>query len=110
MLSAQRMRTWPWKSPMRRTYYLALVALLVGLGMGAAWYLNAPRHRINANSLDSIREGMSEVEVIEVLGVEAGDYTTGHVAANAEDLVAMSIPPGSPKNWICNDYFMIVWF
>jgi hypothetical protein len=40
----------------------------------------APTHRINRESYDFLRGGMTEEEVEEILGVPAGNYNTVHVS------------------------------
>jgi hypothetical protein len=39
--------------------------------------LTAPRHAITSTNVQAIQEGMTEAEVVEILAVPAGNYSTG---------------------------------
>jgi hypothetical protein len=63
---------------MNRKYYVALGLLACPclLIVGVLLVL-PPRHRINRDSFERIRDGMTEKEVESILGRPAGDYSSG---------------------------------
>ena len=59
--------------------WLLRLGLLAGLALFGFWFAlwwTAPEHRINKESCDQIRNGMTETEVVAIIGASAGDYTT----------------------------------
>jgi hypothetical protein len=89
----------------RKTLLLLSGCLL--LVAAAFWYAwgRPPGHCITEANAEKIREGMSEGEVVQILGVPAGDYTTGpwdrwslvldHVGGGP-----ISQKPPDWKNWV----------
>ena len=62
----------------RRKILAGLAALftIAAVVVGIQWLL-APKHRINKESLELIKEGMTQKEVEDILGVPPGDYSYG---------------------------------
>ena len=59
----------------RRQILRALTVLLAvaAVGIGIQWLLS-PKHRINKESIAQIKEGMTQKEVEDILGVPPGNY------------------------------------
>lgn len=54
---------------------LGLLGLLAFVCLWLFLWWTAPNHRINQSYADQIRKGMTEDEVIQLLGLPPGDYT-----------------------------------
>jgi hypothetical protein len=63
---------------LNRKWWLCLggFVLLVGAAFLALWPIT-PRHCITEENLNKIGMGMTEDEVVQILGAPAGDYSTG---------------------------------
>ncbi|MCI0742907.1 MAG: outer membrane protein assembly factor BamE [Gemmataceae bacterium] len=84
----------------RRCLWIVVVlVLLLGAGYGVLWLTAGPRHRINKESFERIQEGMTEEEVESIIGVPAGDYTTGPVVVR---LMLISFMSPQCKSWKSN--------
>src|SRR5262245_20897752 len=59
---------------------LCLLACFTFILVGSLWAMWSPRHRINEESYQRLRRGMSRNEIIEIFGVPPGDYGPGKVA------------------------------
>jgi hypothetical protein len=62
----------------RRWLWLLLPVLLLAAGF-VVLRLTLPSHNITAEAFNQIRHGMTEREVVAILGVKAGDYATGPI-------------------------------
>jgi hypothetical protein len=61
----------------RKISIVLVLATCLGLTCFGTWRFMAPRHNITRQSYEHVEKGMSEEEVAMLLGVPAGDYTTG---------------------------------
>ena len=86
---------------MRKWLRKALFGLVV-LGLFALlfWWLFVPAHRIHRDSFDQIQQGLTENQVVDVLGVPAGDYSTIFGNRNEEAIVQVLVFHGKQKFFI----------
>jgi hypothetical protein len=54
--------------------WAGMLVLLAGSGLVDNLWLTSPGHRITARHAARVRAGMSEAEVVALLGAPAGDY------------------------------------
>jgi hypothetical protein len=66
--------------------------------------------RINQASFDEIQEGMTEAEVVEILGGPAGDYGPGMELRSAKFSHIGYLPVRIVKRWSFGDSAVTVWF
>ena len=66
--------------------------------------------RINQASFDRIQEGMTEAEVVEILGGPAGDYGPGMELRSAKLVQVGYWPARIVKRWSFGDSAVTVWF
>jgi hypothetical protein len=86
----------------RRWLLVGLVAVAL-LGCGLFVWVVYPKHRINRDSFEQIRSGMTEAEVEAVLGAAAGDYRT---TPTLEYFSTRLMPD---RQWSCNECRVGVW-
>lgn len=60
---------------MRKFFLLGCIGVCLIVGILAIW-LTAPKHHISMPSLYAIERGMTKKEVVEILGVPPGNYST----------------------------------
>jgi len=78
--------------------------------VGALWFF-APKYRSWEERFHEIKVGMCEAEVVEVMGVEAGDYRTGTRGVAFWDAGFVWRPhPASAKFWSADENLVCVWF
>ena len=65
----------------RLLLFFGCLAAVVLAGYGTL-RLTVPRHRITGHNIQTIELGMTEVRVKEILGAEAGDYSTKRLELN----------------------------
>src|SRR5262245_59132749 len=99
-------------SKRRLAWIAGTLVLLLAAGYGVLW-LTAPRHDINHKSFEAIKMGMTEQQVEAILGVPAGDYTTGPVIGWPEissNGWAICWERQPHKSWISNEAAIHVYF
>src|SRR5262245_24116845 len=83
---------------------LALAAILP-----SSWcilLLTAPNHRITERALGQIRIGMSEADVVDIIGVQAGDYSTP-ASKNGTQMTLARGQAESNRNLVENDHPLV---
>jgi hypothetical protein len=75
----------------------------------------APRHRINMENFQRIKEGMTKAEVESLFGVPAGNYDDGpndffDQRPEKERQAAWADNGGAPTDWGSNGFIAHVWF
>src|SRR5262249_15470800 len=83
---------------------LGIVAALIA----AVYFLirpGVPSHNINLATVERIQKGMTLAEVEAILGVPAGDYTTGPTTSHCNGWMG----PGD-KEWAGDEGVIAVWF
>jgi hypothetical protein len=87
-------------------------AILTMAVMCTSWYAMRPVHRINQDTVEEIKEGMTVKEVEAIFGVPAGDYTTRPVL-----IFPLGAPPYRPwfyknpaKSWDSNEASILIHF
>jgi hypothetical protein len=65
--------------------------------------------RINKEHYSKIQHGMQRAEVVQLLGREPGDYTSGRRRLLFGELRRQSVP-GTPQDWITDEVKVTVWF
>jgi hypothetical protein len=92
----------------RRWTLLGLGTVAMVAVMGLAFWMGAPRHRINKESIGLIEQGMSQAEVEAIFGVPPGDYSSNTPNASAWIPTTLSnslkmtfiVPEGEQKTWM----------
>jgi len=99
---------------MRKRLLLTCTLLFV-IVVGSLWFLSRPiKHRINDEGYHGIQMGMTEQEVIQVLGVKPGDHGPGVgeiIETGCFTMASASIrsdPKG--KKWLAGDFAITVCF
>jgi hypothetical protein len=99
---------------MRKALWIGCAVACV-ITVWLSWYFTrSPSHRITKDGYGDLRLGMTEQEVIEVLGVPAGDYGPGQgeiVETGAFTIASHMIrrdPKG--KRWLAGDFAITVCF
>jgi hypothetical protein len=61
-----------------------------------------PRHRINRAGVGDLRKGITEGEVVQILGIPAGDYSSRRRRYVDEPITSLFIPadPTEWKEWV----------
>ena len=99
---------------MKRRVLLSLLAV-GGLGLvsffGLLW-LTAPSHRIDAESYENIKKGMTENEVEGIFGVPAGDYDPPMKNERIYPVSDLFVPavPAEAKEWKGRGLVVTIWF
>jgi hypothetical protein len=88
---------------------LALLAL-VGLSGGLLVLLTHPRHRINQESYERIKEGMTLEEVEAILGGPPGNYTRGRYGMLPYLALPLKPLPRVLHEWLGEEAAIYVWF
>jgi hypothetical protein len=97
----------------RKRLYLVLGTLiLVSVVVYGALWLTRPKYRINEESVRAIRVGMTEEEVVAIIGVPPGSYASdGVLPNNASPLDGDEPTPGSQyKTWFSERMGILVRF
>ncbi len=98
----------------KRTWRLLLTGFIVVLmawGSFLAFRPFAPRHRIDREGVRELREGMSEAEVEQVLGVPAGDYSSRKRSYAGEDVTFVALYTDlDQKEWVGDEVRVSVGF
>lgn len=92
----------------KRALMLLLGFLVIALAAGATpWLLFSDGPRFTEAQATKIKPGMTESEVIEILGAASGSYTTS-LAVYYQPSIEPVVPPGTKyeKSW-CGDHGMI---
>jgi hypothetical protein len=88
--------------------------VLVLLAWGAFLALRpiGPRHHIDKQGVGALREGMTEEEVVQVLGVPAGDYASGRrdYSSGPGTFVAKPSRRFVRKDWMSDEVKVCIWF
>jgi hypothetical protein len=99
---------------MKRRLLLSLTAFtcLGLLGFFGLVWLTAPAHRINHESFENLRRGMTESEVEGILGVPAGDYEPPDFKRRIYPSSDLFIPVVlcEEKQWKGGGYVINIWF
>src|SRR5262249_35004001 len=74
---------------------LALI-LLTWVAFLASWPFG-PRHHIDKQGVEALREGMNEPEVVQVFGVPAGNYSTWRRRYRYERATTKFLTPQPPE-------------
>lgn len=86
---------------MRWKWFLGLGALSLGLLTLAMWAVMSAQHHINATGFEKIKIGMTEREVVAILGRPPGDYAGPHTTRT---LFSQPSQPGVFSNhWTSDD-------
>ena len=86
---------------------IALVAMAAILGKVIWDYSSRPRVTIDPAAFEKIEQGMTEEEVLKIVGVPFGDYTTGPTL-----ITHLGVMPGSGtvNGWTLDTEVYSVWF
>lgn len=88
----------------------APLALVVGLFVSQR---PSARVTIDTSAFDKIRPGMAEEQIISILGMPPGDYSTDPTLAYLYSGPGQGNPgedSGTPKQWRFNSWEVTVWF
>lgn len=93
-----------------RTRLLVGFGLLILVGIVSLWlvYRSLHNHRINSDGYAELKLGMTEQEVVSVLGVPAGDYGPGKGEILMYGILMSG--PANTKTWLAGDFAIIVCF
>ena len=79
-----------------------------GLLVGAFWFF-VPKYRSWEERFHDVKVGMNEAQVVEAIGIDAGDYSTGAVVMWDAGL-NWRHRRAEAKVWSCDDTEICVWF